>query len=261
MADGKADDGRGISGGRSGQLLLFNRVEHTACRRLARATSIAGNAAERVLAHRRQHQHDGHRGAAESRWRDAPAAVRRAAGYADRLAIGPRALRRDAHREAAPTRRRSWRRATVDSATSSRPTACCSSSPAVPGRARRSRTSTSSMRSRSAPRTGTSSTSGWSCPRRATAAGVETPRKPWNPCDVPYGEAGWPALEPVGTIRQPGERSVWERLDGVVSATVRRRSVRRRSTARAVARTGARPRRVLRRQLRRAAGRSSGAMV
>ena len=33
--------------------------------------------------------------------------------------------------------------------------------------------------------------------------GVESPRKPWDPCDVPYGEAGWPALEPAGTIRQP----------------------------------------------------------
>jgi hypothetical protein len=35
------------------------------------------------------------------------------------------------------------------------------------------------------------------------SSGVETPRKPYEPCDVPYGEAGWPSLEPAGTIRQP----------------------------------------------------------
>jgi catechol 2,3-dioxygenase-like lactoylglutathione lyase family enzyme len=44
---------------------------------------------------------------------------------------------------------------------------------------------------------------GMELPPTRDAAGVETPRKLWNPCDVPYGEAGWPALEPVGTIRQP----------------------------------------------------------
>ena len=35
------------------------------------------------------------------------------------------------------------------------------------------------------------------------ASGVESPRAPANPCDAPHGEAGWPSLEPIGTIRQP----------------------------------------------------------
>jgi len=35
------------------------------------------------------------------------------------------------------------------------------------------------------------------------SSGVETPRKPWDPCDVGYGDAGWPSLEPAGTLRQP----------------------------------------------------------
>jgi len=35
------------------------------------------------------------------------------------------------------------------------------------------------------------------------ANGVEAPRKPAEPCEVKYGEATWPALEPIGTIRQP----------------------------------------------------------
>src|SRR4029077_7354924 len=35
------------------------------------------------------------------------------------------------------------------------------------------------------------------------ASGAETPRAPWAPCEAKYGEAGWPALEPAGTIRQP----------------------------------------------------------
>jgi catechol 2,3-dioxygenase-like lactoylglutathione lyase family enzyme len=35
------------------------------------------------------------------------------------------------------------------------------------------------------------------------ANGVESPRPPWNPCATPYGEATWPSLEPIGTIRQP----------------------------------------------------------
>jgi catechol 2,3-dioxygenase-like lactoylglutathione lyase family enzyme len=35
------------------------------------------------------------------------------------------------------------------------------------------------------------------------SSGKATPRAPWNPCAVPYGEAGWPSLEPIGTIRQP----------------------------------------------------------
>jgi catechol 2,3-dioxygenase-like lactoylglutathione lyase family enzyme len=33
--------------------------------------------------------------------------------------------------------------------------------------------------------------------------GRERPRPAWDPCEVPYGEATWPSLEPVGTIRQP----------------------------------------------------------
>lgn len=35
------------------------------------------------------------------------------------------------------------------------------------------------------------------------ADGVETPRKPAEPCEAKYGEATWPALEPIGTIRSP----------------------------------------------------------
>lgn len=35
------------------------------------------------------------------------------------------------------------------------------------------------------------------------SAGRESPRAPWQPCEVPYGDAGWPSLERVGTIRQP----------------------------------------------------------
>jgi catechol 2,3-dioxygenase-like lactoylglutathione lyase family enzyme len=31
----------------------------------------------------------------------------------------------------------------------------------------------------------------------------DAPRAPATPCEAPYGEAGWPSLEPVGTIRQP----------------------------------------------------------
>jgi catechol 2,3-dioxygenase-like lactoylglutathione lyase family enzyme len=44
---------------------------------------------------------------------------------------------------------------------------------------------------------------GMELPPVRDSSGVETPRKPWNPCDVAYGEPGWPALEPIGTIRQP----------------------------------------------------------
>jgi catechol 2,3-dioxygenase-like lactoylglutathione lyase family enzyme len=44
---------------------------------------------------------------------------------------------------------------------------------------------------------------GMELPPVRDSGGVETPRGPWNPCDLPYGEAGWPALEPAGTIRQP----------------------------------------------------------
>ena len=44
---------------------------------------------------------------------------------------------------------------------------------------------------------------GMELPPARDASGTETPRKPWDPCDVPRGEAGWPSLERVGTIRQP----------------------------------------------------------
>jgi catechol 2,3-dioxygenase-like lactoylglutathione lyase family enzyme len=44
---------------------------------------------------------------------------------------------------------------------------------------------------------------GMELPPVRDSAGKETPRAPSNPCVVPNGEAGWPALEPVGTIRQP----------------------------------------------------------
>jgi len=35
------------------------------------------------------------------------------------------------------------------------------------------------------------------------SSGKESPRTPWSPCEARYGEAGWPSLEPIGTIRQP----------------------------------------------------------
>jgi len=35
------------------------------------------------------------------------------------------------------------------------------------------------------------------------SSGKDVPRTPWTPCDVAYGDAGWPSLEPIGTIRQP----------------------------------------------------------
>jgi catechol 2,3-dioxygenase-like lactoylglutathione lyase family enzyme len=35
------------------------------------------------------------------------------------------------------------------------------------------------------------------------ANGTESPRKPYQPCEAALGEAGWPSLEPIGTIRQP----------------------------------------------------------
>jgi catechol 2,3-dioxygenase-like lactoylglutathione lyase family enzyme len=44
---------------------------------------------------------------------------------------------------------------------------------------------------------------GMELPPVRDSSGKETPRAPWNPCDVKYGEAGWPSLEPIGTIRQP----------------------------------------------------------
>ena len=44
---------------------------------------------------------------------------------------------------------------------------------------------------------------GMELPPLRDSTGAERPRPPWEPCDVPYGEAGWPSLEPIGTIRQP----------------------------------------------------------
>ena len=44
---------------------------------------------------------------------------------------------------------------------------------------------------------------GMELPPVRDSGGAETPRKPWDPCDGSYGEAGWPSLEPAGTIRQP----------------------------------------------------------
>jgi catechol 2,3-dioxygenase-like lactoylglutathione lyase family enzyme len=44
---------------------------------------------------------------------------------------------------------------------------------------------------------------GMELPPVRDSSGKETPRAPWSPCAVANGEAGWPALEPAGTIRQP----------------------------------------------------------
>jgi catechol 2,3-dioxygenase-like lactoylglutathione lyase family enzyme len=44
---------------------------------------------------------------------------------------------------------------------------------------------------------------GMELPPARDSSGKELPRTPWSPCDVAYGEAGWPSLEPIGTIRQP----------------------------------------------------------
>jgi len=44
---------------------------------------------------------------------------------------------------------------------------------------------------------------GMELPPARDSSGKETPRAPWSPCEVQYGEAGWPSLEPIGTIRQP----------------------------------------------------------
>ncbi|MFN8579510.1 MAG: VOC family protein [Gemmatimonadaceae bacterium] len=44
---------------------------------------------------------------------------------------------------------------------------------------------------------------GMELPPVRDAAGAESPRAPWDPCEAKYGEAGWPSLEPIGTIRQP----------------------------------------------------------
>lgn len=44
---------------------------------------------------------------------------------------------------------------------------------------------------------------GMELPPLRDSTGAESRRPPWVPCDVSYGEAGWPSLEPIGTIRQP----------------------------------------------------------
>ena len=44
---------------------------------------------------------------------------------------------------------------------------------------------------------------GMELPPVRDSSGTESPRKRWDPCDAPYGEAGWPSLEPIGTIRAP----------------------------------------------------------
>jgi catechol 2,3-dioxygenase-like lactoylglutathione lyase family enzyme len=44
---------------------------------------------------------------------------------------------------------------------------------------------------------------GMELPPVRDSSGKETPRAPWTPCNLPYGEAGWPSTEPIGTIRQP----------------------------------------------------------
>lgn len=44
---------------------------------------------------------------------------------------------------------------------------------------------------------------GMALPSVRDSAGKESKRAPYAPCDVPNGEAGWPSLEEIGTIRQP----------------------------------------------------------
>ena len=44
---------------------------------------------------------------------------------------------------------------------------------------------------------------GMELPPVRDSSGVERPRPAYNPCVAAYGEAGWPSLEPIGTIRQP----------------------------------------------------------
>ena len=229
-------------------------------RRVARR-SPSRRGAERVLAHRREHQHDRHQGATELGRRVSPAAVHRAEGY-DARRCGAPGWRRTPERRAPRNSRtpQPRRRATVDSATSSRPTACCSSSPA----ARTTRDSFSHIHFyHEQPLCAANwyvEHLGMELPPVRDSSGKETPRAPWDPCDVQYGEAGWPSLEPIGTIRQPsGQRAVRQRHDVVVSAPVRQRSVRPRSQARAVARPGARSRRVSRRRISMRSTRNCGA--
>ncbi len=44
---------------------------------------------------------------------------------------------------------------------------------------------------------------GMELPPVRDSSGKQSPHAPWSPCEVQYGEAGWPSLEPIGTIRQP----------------------------------------------------------
>ena len=44
---------------------------------------------------------------------------------------------------------------------------------------------------------------GMELPPVRDSSGKESRRAPWSPCAVPIGDAGWPSLEPIGTIRQP----------------------------------------------------------
>jgi catechol 2,3-dioxygenase-like lactoylglutathione lyase family enzyme len=44
---------------------------------------------------------------------------------------------------------------------------------------------------------------GMELPAVRDSSGKESPHAPWSPCEAQYGEAGWPSLEPIGTIRQP----------------------------------------------------------
>ncbi len=44
---------------------------------------------------------------------------------------------------------------------------------------------------------------GFELPPVRDSSGVEHARPPYEPCAVPNGEAGWPSLERIGTIRQP----------------------------------------------------------
>lgn len=44
---------------------------------------------------------------------------------------------------------------------------------------------------------------GMELPPVRDSSGKDTPRAPWNPCDVKIADATWPALDPAGTIRQP----------------------------------------------------------
>jgi len=44
---------------------------------------------------------------------------------------------------------------------------------------------------------------GMPLPPVRSADGSESPRAAWNPCRAAVGEAGWPSLERIGTLRQP----------------------------------------------------------